>query len=319
MPKFKRPFLSVVVPAYNEAAGIAIFHASLEHELKSIKHEIIYVDDGSGDDTVAVLSGIANKDKNVKVIALARNFGKEVALSAGIDQARGDAVLTLDADGQHPVRMIPSLISRWAEDDVDILIGIRADTKSDSYVKRMGSRLFYKLMKIIAPDNRTKSSATDFRIISREVADAFSTMSERDRMTRSLIDWLGYEVGYFRFEAAEREYGVATYNTRKLFRLAMHSITAASFKPLYASLYFGVFALCVSLAALSFLFIEALIGDPLGIRATGTAYFVLLATFLIGLILVGQGMIAFYLSKMFVETQGRPLYVVHRRRSKNLE
>lgn len=313
--------LSIVVPAHNEQEGIATFHASLVKVLgtiKAITYEIIYVDDGSLDATAGLLSEIADEDSRVKVLVFAKNFGKEIALSAGIDYASGEAVLTLDADGQHPVSLIPELIDTWRATDNDILIGIRADTMSDTIIKRVGSKLFYKILKLIAPDNRTQSSATDFRIISGEVADAFRAMSERDRMARGLIDWLGYKVEYFTFEAAEREYGTASYSTRKLVGLALHGITAASFKPLFLSLYIGFFALLLACAALIFISIGALLGDPLGINASGSAYFVLFVTILVGLVLIGQGMIAFYLSKMFVETQGRPLYVVHKRRSKNL-
>ncbi len=314
------PLFSVVVPAYNESEGIKHFHSSLVKELRKIpaEVEILYVDDGSKDDTLQCLLELEDEDSSVRVLALARNFGKEVALSAGIEHTRGDAVLTLDADGQHPVAMIPELYAEWSKGEYDIMVGVRTDTASDTFVKRQGSKLFYKLLRVLAPDNKTKSNATDFRIISHEVRDAFASMGERDRMARGLIDWLGYEVSYFDFVAPDREFGQASYSTKKLIRLAFDSFIAASFKPLYLSLYLGALALVVSFVTAVFIAANALLGDPLNLRATGSAYFVLLIVFLVAIVLIGQGMIAYYLSKIFVEARARPLYVVHKRRSKNL-
>lgn len=315
----KIKLLSIVVPAYNEAEGIIHFHQTLVSATKTIKSEIIYVDDGSRDNTVEKLHEISAKNPNVKIVTLARNFGKEIALTAGINQTTGDLILTLDADGQHPVSMIKSLVDRWENSEVDILVGLRSETKSDSIVKRIGSRLFYRVLHSIAPDNRTRSGATDFRLISREVADAFGSFTEHDRMARGLIDWLGFDVEYFDFEASEREFGQATYSTRKLIKLALMSITSASFKPLLLSLYIGLFAIIISVVTLLLLVIDHILGDPLHLNATGSAYFVLIITLLVGIVLIGQGMIAFYLSKMYAETQNRPLYIVNTRKSRNIK
>lgn len=302
--------ISIVIPAYNEASGIAHFYKSLRHALpKKHDYEIIFVNDGSKDDTLSSLLALQDKDSQVRVLSFSRNFGKEAATTAGITHSKGDAVIIIDADGQHPVELIDSFLQAWQEGS-KVVIGIRQENQKEGFVKKYGSKLFYKLFNLIA-DGALIPGSTDFRLIDSSVKDEFSRLKEKSRITRALIDWLGYEKKYIYFTANPREHGEATYTTSKLIKLAFNSFISLTTFPLYVTGYLGV--LIVILASLSGLFViveQYVMNDPLGLNITGTATLGIFIVFLVGIILACQGLIAMYISRIYEEVKDRPLYVI---------
>ncbi len=310
MSHTSQPTLSVIVPVYNERQGIETFHQSLLGEIVKlgVSYEILYSDDGSSDGTNKILHDIA-RDDHVRVLALSRNFGKEIALTAGIHAARGDVLLMIDGDGQHPVELIPSFLERWRAGS-KVIVGVRTQNSKEGLVKRWGSKLFYKLMRrmtglTIVP------GASDYRMIDRDVQRTFLKMTERNRITRGIVDWLGYEQDYIYFKANAREFGEAQYSLRKLIRLAIDSFISHSVSPLYGMAYVGVAVLMGSVLLGLGMGINLVFHDPLGLRATGTAYGLVAVLFLVGILLVSQGITGLYLSHIHAETQNRPLYIVN--------
>jgi glycosyltransferase involved in cell wall biosynthesis len=319
MSVLKPTLLSVVVPLYNESAGFEVFHASLVAILKKsveMPYEIIYCNDGSRDDTLAKITEVAKHHTAIRVVSLSRNFGKELATTAGIHEARGDAILTLDADGQHPVELIPEFISRWQAGS-KVVIGIRTDNQKEGMIKRYGSKLFYGIFSSLT-GMKLVPGLSDFRIIDRSVQQDFVRMTERNRITRGLIEWLGYSREYIEFKANPRLAGDAAYSFRKLFKLAIDSAVSLSISPLYITAYIGAVVLPLSVILGVSMLLNALIGDPFQLRVTGSAYVVALLLFLMGILLVSQGIIGLYLSHIHTEAQNRPLYIIDKDRSLHL-
>jgi glycosyltransferase involved in cell wall biosynthesis len=316
----KTPHISYVIPAYNEQAGIAAFYQKLNEllrtQLADYDHEIVFVNDGSTDRTLDKLEVIAHDNPAVRVVTLSRNFGKEMALAAGIATATGDAIMTIDADGQFPVECIPEFITKW-RDGADVVIGVRTSNHKEGFVKRYGSKLFYRLINAM-PDVRLVPGSTDFRLIDKVVQQDFIQMSERNRITRGLIDWLGYNREYVHFAAKARAEGEATQSFAKLFALTIDSFISLSKFPLYLAAYLGAFLVPGSMLVLLGMIIDNLAGDPLGLRATGSAYVIVGLVGLVGVLLVSQGILGMYLSHIHTESQARPLYVINKKRSINL-
>lgn len=313
--------LSVVVPVYNEASNVDAFFAALEPMVRSQSndnYEIIYIDDGSTDGTVEKIAAICQKNSRVKLLCLSRNFGKEMALAAGIAEARGKAILTIDGDGQHPVDRIPEFIQAW-RDGAQVVVGVRTKNHKEGFIKRYGSHLFYILINRMAGASMVPRSG-DFRLIDREVQEEFIKLHEPMTMTRGLIDWLGFERVYVHYTANPRLAEAAGYHTRALVRLAVNSFVSLSPTPLYAFGYLGLIITTVSFVLGTSVAIEQLLlGDPLGWKFTGTAMLSILVLFLVGLILVAQGVLALYISYIHTQAKGRPLYIVNKRTSIGLK
>lgn len=310
MKQPSRPTLSVVIPAFNEADNLPHIYETLRPVLDGLKlsYEIIFVDDGSSDASSLVLAKLRRTDQQVRSIRLSRNFGKEVAITAGLHRARGEAILTLDADGQHPVELIPEFVSRW-QAGAKVVVGVRQSNQREGLLKRYGSKLFY------GPFNRSVGvrltpRATDFRLLDHIVQRDFAQLTERNRITRGLIDWLGYDQQHIPFAANPRLNGKATYSPRKLFKLAIDTAISLSISPLYIAAYIGAIVLPVATLLGLGMIINWMVGDPVHLHATGGAYLSVFMLWLIGVLLVSQGIIGIYLSRIHTETQNRPLYVV---------
>lgn len=314
-----RSLITIVVPVYNEAAGLERFHAALTEQLAELPDyvfEVIYCNDGSTDGTLKQLLQLAEANSNIRVLSLSRNFGKEAATTAGLRAAKGKAVITLDADGQHPIELLPTFLERW-QAGVPVVIGLRTDNQSAGFMKRWGSKLFYGLFNRFT-GMALVPNATDYRLIDARVNAEFCKLSERNRITRGLIDWLGYQRVYIRFRAKPRLHGDAPYSFRKLFKLAIDSAISLSSSPLYVTAYIGVIVLPLSLLLGLVMVVDALLGDPFNWHATGGAYVLVLILFLIGILLMSQGIIGLYLSHIHSETQNRPLYVIDEAASRQL-
>ncbi len=304
--------LSVVIPAYNEEEGIKLFHQSLlvPHIISATSdYEIIYVDDGSEDKTLDVLSSVAEEDNRVKVVSLSRNFGKEVASSAGIKFATGKAIIIIDSDGQHPPELIPEFVKKWKA-GAQVVVGVRTSNQREGILKKWGSTLFYRLLNHVN-DVHMKPGSTDYRLIDQAVQKEFIKLHEHNRITRGLIDWLGFKRDYIYFEAPPRLAGKATYSPTKLLGLAINSLASLSIKPLFVLAWIGFFVTLASFSLGVFIMVEQfLFNDPMHLNFTGAALLGIFISFLVGLVLTSQGVIAIYLSHVHTHAQGRPLYIV---------
>lgn len=312
-------FISVVIPVFNEAAGIITFHTSLENVLKGLPdttYEVLYCDDGSTDDTAALIRQLCQDNPAIKLVKLSRNFGKEIALTAGIHAAKGEAILTLDADSQHPVELIPRFIDQWRAGS-SVVVGVRAKNQNEGFVKRVGSKAFYWLFNHFS-SFKLLPGATDFRLIDRTVQRDFVRITERNRITRGLIDWLGYDRSYIAFKANPRLAGEAAYSFRKLVKLGLDSMVSLSISPLYISAYIGAIILPLSALLGVCMLINAALGDPWHLNITGSGYVMVLLLFLVGILLASQSIIGLYLSQIHAETQNRPLYIVDHKSSVGL-
>ena len=313
--------LSVVIPTYNESEGIELFHT--QHLLPAIKsnvknYEIIYVNDGSTDQTLSILDKLSSKSRRIKIINLSRNFGKEIATTAGIHQAKGDAILILDSDGQHPPEILPEFIQHW-ENGAQVVIGVRNSNQDEGIIKRYGSKLFYRLFNSFS-DSQIVPRSTDYRLIDKVVQEEFIRFDERQRITRGLIDWLGFDRSYVYFESPARIAGQASYSTSKLIKLAVNSFVSLSLTPLFIFGWIGVIITALSLLVGMFILFEQFVfGDPLQLAFTGSALLGIFVSFLVGMVLVSQGIMAMYLSHVHHQSQGRPLFVINKKGSRNLD
>lgn len=303
--------ISIVIPIYNEAPNVTPLYTSVKSIIKKLpqKFELIFVDDGSSDDSVKRLRKVARHDKIVRVVELARNFGKEIAVTAGIHVAKGDAAVIMDADLQHPPELLPQFVEEW-EKGADVVVGVKRYSKDEGWFKRLSSHGFYTILSKVSSSKITPH-ASDFRLINRKVIDTFKTFTERNRITRGIIDWAGFERHYIYFEAPPRLHGEAGYSYRKLFGLAMNSFTAYSMLPLKVASWLGWIILVVSTILGLFTFAEKFIfGDPLGLDITGTAYLAMMLLFLVGVVLICLGFVALYIARIHEEVINRPLYII---------
>ena len=312
--------ISIVIPVYNEEKGFNKFYSELLlPELKKLKYdyELILVNDGSRDNTLTILQQLADKDDHIKVLAFSRNFGKEVALTAGIHAATGDAIMTIDADGQQPPKLIPEFIEKW-EQGGEIVIGVRGKYEKHGLIAKIGSKLFYKMLRGMGVKD-TVPGSTDFRLIDRVVADEYNKLTEHGRITRGLMDWMGFNKVYIDYIYGNRLAGKPSYDFRKLFGLAIDSFVSLSTTPLVIFGWIGGFITFASgLLGLFVLIEEFMMGDPIGLKWTGTTCVSIFIAFLIGLVLISQSIIALYISHIHAEAQGRPLYIIDRKNSRNL-
>ena len=314
----KRKTISIVTPVYNEESGVRKFlDKQLLPVLQDPKYdiEVIIVNDGSSDKTVDIIndSEIMKKMKT-RLISFSRNFGKEVALSAGLQYAKGEAVIMIDADGQHPVETIPKMLDKW-ENGADVVTAVR---KHNTTKHRLGSRMYYALMKMFG-NKDIVVGAMDFRLIDRNVVDEFNKFTERNRLARGLIDWLGFKQEYITVQTRGRLGGKPSYNFGMLLKLAGDSLASSSRMPLLIFGWIGIIITIVSLILGLFILIQQYImGDPLGLEWSGAVAMSVFVSFLVGLVLVSQSMTALYISQIHVESKGRPLYVIDKKKSVGL-
>lgn len=307
--------ISIVTPVYNEESGILKF---LDGELLPVLEktkgdfEVVIVDDGSTDSTLTKIHETKIFRKvPTKVMALTRNFGKEVALTAGLKTASGDAVIMIDSDGQHPVETIPRMITEW-ENGAMVVTAVR---KHNSTKHRLGSRMYYRLMKMMGNKNLVVG-AMDFRLMDRMVVDEFSKMNERNRLTRGLIDWLGFPQKYIVVKTKGRLSGRPSYSFKKLMALTIDSMASSSRTPLVIFGYIGAFIMVFSLILGLFILIQQyILGDPLNLDWSGAVAMSVFVSFLVGLVLLSQSMTALYVAQIHTEAKGRPLYIINKKKS----
>ena len=306
--------ISIIVPVYNEEKNVPLIKTELSNVFLSLPYdyEIIFVNDGSKDNSQKAIENLTKNDNKIKSIEFSRNFGKEMATTAGLHYCKGDCAILIDADLQHPPETIPQFIADW-EKGYEVVVGVRKCSKSDTFVKVLGSKLFYEVMSRISETDMAPHS-TDFRLIDRKVIDVFNQCTERTRITRGLIAWLGFKRSFVVFEAKARAHGKASYSTLKLIKLALSSFVTMSLFPLKIAGYLGILITLPSGLLLLFIFIEkVLFNDPM--HFTWLAFMVVAILFFIGIILSCLGLIALYVGNIHNEVSGRPLYVI---RNKNV-
>lgn len=307
-----RKTIAVVVPVFNEAANIPRLYQRLcavTAELPQFDWRFVWVNDGSIDASWSVLQDLGGADSRVLAIDLSRNFGKEIALTAGVHSvSEVDAVICIDADLQHPPELIPQLVSCW-QAGAEVVATVRKTIERQPLMRQAGSHAYYWLMsKISGLDMR--SQTTDFRLFDRMVVRAFCRATERQRMFRGIMDWLGFRKVYVEFNAGAREGGEPGYSYGKLWRLAIDSITSFSLLPLKLTGYLGVLITLLSGGGLAWMlgvrwFVDPRVFSPLAIVVVAN-------TFLIGIVLSAIGMVALYIGHIHTEVINRPLYVVRK-------
>ncbi len=281
----------------------------MEKYIKNYEWEIIFVNDGSTDRSGEILEELSTENSYCRVIELSRNFGKEIALSAGVDFASGDAVICMDADLQHPPNQIPDMLRYW-EDGYEVVEMVRTHSESEPWLRRVGSTFFYFILKLIS-STEIISKTTDFRLLDNKVIQAFRKVEERQRMFRGIIDWLGFRKIRLNFIAPPRQHGTPVYSYSKLLNLAINSFISYSSIPLKLIGLFGISITIISGLVLSWMILVTLIADEdWGI--TPLAFIVVSNLVLTGVILTTLGLMSLYLSKIYSEVQNRPLYTVRR-------
>lgn len=299
--------ISVVVPVYNEEGNIRPLYDRLSETLKALglSYEIIMVDDGSSDRSAEIISELNKKDGRVKLLSFSKNFGHMIALSAGLDHASGNAVITLDADLQHPPALIPKLVEKW-KSGAEVVNTLRKETRGAGVFKVLSADLFYRLLNKIARINLPPRAA-DYRLLDRKVVETLKQMKERARFLRGLISWVGFKQGSVEYEADPRFAGKTKYSVGRMFSFALDGITSFSSFPLRLSTYLGL-----TVAFLSFVYILYAVYIRLFTnRAIEGWTSVLVAVLFIGGVqLIFLGILGEYLGRVYEETKQRPLYIV---------
>lgn len=298
----------VIIPAYNEEGNIKAIAAAVDDVFKSMScnYYILFVDDGSTDSTLQVMEELGRENKEVKYLSFSKNNGHQAALKAGIDHSDADAAITMDADMQHPPAMIATLVKKW-EEGFDVVYTIRKDQNNLSIFKRFTSALFYKILGKLS-DIEVENGSADFRLLDRKVTDELRKIKEQDVFLRGLVKWIGFKQASITYEPAERLSGKSKYSYRKMMMLALQGITSFSTKPLYAAIYIGFVFSLLSLLYIPF----AVYSYFTNHTVSGWSSLIVTVTFLGGLQLIILGIIGLYLGKLFMQSKGRPMYIINK-------
>ena len=305
------PMISIVVPCHNEAESLKSFlretSAALE-TIASASFEFIFVDDGSTDATLQTLLGFAKNDPRICIVELSRNFGKEAALTAGIDSASGDAVIPIDADLQDPPEVIAKLVEKWRE-GYEVVLAQRGNRNTDSFLKRVTAHFFYRLHNKLA-DHAIPENVGDFRLMDRKVIDELKRFPERGRFMKGLFGWVGFRTAIVQYERAPRIADISKFGFWRLWNFALEGITGFSTLPLRIWTYLGFsVSLCAFVYGI-FMLVRTLI---YGNDVPGYASLMVSVMFLGGLQLMGLGVIGEYIGRIHQEAKGRPIYIIRRR------
>ncbi|CCO22197.1 glycosyltransferase family 2 protein [Maridesulfovibrio hydrothermalis] len=306
----KNILLSIIIPVYNEEDVLCMFMKRVSEVIKkihNIKAEYIFINDGSTDDTLINLIALKKTYPQIKIIDLSRNFGKEAAMTAGLQYANGSIIIPIDADLQDPPELIPEMISKWQE-GFDVVLAHRSNRDSDSFLKRFTARCFYWLNNKIStphiPDN-----VGDYRLISRPVVDALNTLPESKRFMKGLFAWVGFKTTQVDYVRDERAAGESKFNGWKLWNFALEGLTSFGTVPLRIWTYVGALVAGISFILTLKILIQVIF---LGIDVPGYASIMVAVTFLGGLQLIGIGTLGEYLGRAYMETKNRPIFIVRK-------
>jgi glycosyltransferase involved in cell wall biosynthesis len=301
------PMISIVCPFYNEEGVVDLFMREISVILNDMEvpYEIVCVDDGSIDRTIEELLQAKKHYANLRIIKLSRNFGKECALTAGLDYAKGDVIIPIDADLQDPPELIKSFFARWQE-GYDVVLGKRVDRSSDSIPKKLSAQYFYKCHNMISRP-KIPENVGDFRLISRKVLRALQQLPENQRFMKGIFAWVGFNTAIVEYKRQPRKAGKTNFNGWNLWNFALDGLTSFSTVPLRVWLYIGMTLSFLSLIYGSFIFFRTLI---CGVDLPGYASLFTAVLFLGGIQLIGIGVLGEYIGRMYMETKRRPSYIV---------
>jgi glycosyltransferase involved in cell wall biosynthesis len=299
--------ISIVIPIFNEEKNIMILYMELCKVLKSNnnKFEIIFVDDGSNDQSFEIIRALCQQQSSTKCISFSRNFGHQVALTAGIQATKGEIVITMDGDLQHPPAVISEMLTKYNE-GFDIVNTIRINDKNERIFKKLTSKGFYSVINYLS-DIHIQSSSSDFRLMNRKTVNAFLEINEKDRFTRGLIGWIGFKQAFLPYIPDKRHTGSTKFSFKKMVRFAFDGLTSFSSKPLRISFYIGIFISCISLLYGLYAISSFLNGDNL----PGWTSILISILFLGGIQLISIGIVGEYLARVYTQSKNRPLYLIN--------
>lgn len=302
--------LSVVIPCYNEQDNVEAIYSEIKKQLAELEKldcglEYIFVDDGSEDKTAACILSLSKQDKQVKPVILSRNFGKESAMYAGLEEAKGDFVCVIDADLQDPPSLIPGMLADILSGEYDCVATRRVDRKGEPVIRSFFARQFYKIINKIS-DVKIVDGARDFRIMTREMTEAVLSVAERNRFSKGIFAWVGFRTKWVSFENTNRRKGETKWSFFKLVMYALDGITASSTRPLTLSAIIGLVFCIISLILIVLIIIRTLVfGDPVA----GWPSQVCIMFFIAGIQLFCVGILGIYLSRTYIESKNRPIYI----------
>ena len=298
---------SIIAPIYNEFDNLPELYQRVKDVMDSTKEpwELILVDDGSTDGSTERIRELAAQDKTIRPVIFARNFGHQIAVTAGLDYSRGEAVVIIDADLQDPPEMILELAKKWKE-GYEVVYAVRAEREGESWFKLMTASVFYRLIYRIT-DVKIPLDTGDFRLIDRKVVDVMNTMREKHRFLRGMAAWVGFKQIGVSYKRAARHAGVTKYPFKKMLKLALTAITGFSYFPLQVATYFGFVSAGISILAIPVVMVERLTGSQ---AFTGQATTLIAVLFLGGVQLISLGILGEYVGRLYDEAKGRPLYIV---------
>ena len=299
--------IAIVIPSYNEEGNIDIMVSSLHKVMQTVPYlyEILFVDDGSSDGTLAKLKSISEVDDKVFFLELSRNFGHQNALKAGVDLVKANAVITMDGDMQHPPELIPELIKKW-EEGYDVVYTKREEDKNLPFFKKKTSQGFYKLMNTLS-EVEFEPGTADFRLLDERVVAVFSNFSENELFIRGLVSWLGFKQFAIDYKPAERFSGKSKYTVGKMMRFAVQGITSFSIRPLYFAIILGfVLSLLAFIFYIGYLVYSIYFGHVI----SGWASVICTIVFFGGLNLIVLGIVGMYVGKLFMQSKQRPNYLI---------
>ncbi|MGL6194314.1 MAG: glycosyltransferase family 2 protein [Thermoguttaceae bacterium] len=302
------PIISVVVPVFNEEAALNLFYETVSRQLDELKMswEIVFVNDCSTDSSINALRTICSNDSRIKVLDFAKNFGNQVALTAGIEHAKGNAVIIMDADLQHPPEVIPEMVRLWQEEKYDSVYTIRTYNQQTSFFKKYTSQLFHKTLNVLS-DLNLPEGISDFRLLDRKIVNYLNSMKEHPRFLRALISWLGFRQIGVPYTTNPRVAGESKFSFGKLLKLSLDGITGFSTKPLRWITYFGMLVATLGICYAGYIFYETLF---IGLITPGWPTLIITLLLLGGTQLISLGVIGEYIGKIYMETKRRPLYVI---------
>ena len=302
---FNMNLLSVVVPCYNEEDSLEFFLDEIQKTLADYNYEVIFINDGSEDSTLEKIRNLANSNPNVKYISFSRNFGKESAIYAGLVNATGNLICLIDADLQHPPYLIPEMIDAISE-GYDVAAAKRVSKKGEPFFKTLGSRFFYRLFNSIS-SMKLIPGATDYRVMTRQITDAVLQLSEYNRFSKGIFQWIGFETKWIEYENIERVAGETTWSVWQLFMYSIEAITSFTTLPLTISIYLGFIISVLAFIYLLIIIIKYLLySDPVQGFATIMCTILLLG----GIQLISIGILGKYLKNTYNETKNRPIFIV---------
>jgi dolichol-phosphate mannosyltransferase len=298
---------SVVVPLFNEELVINESYRRLKAVMDSTneKYEIVFVNDGSKDKTEYITENICKKDENIKLVNFSRNFGHQAAITAGMNEASGDAVIVIDADLQDPPETILKMIDKWKE-GYDVVYGKRAKREGETFFKKFTAKSFYRLLRSITSID-IPVDAGDFRLIDRKVCNALNALPEKNRYVRGLVSWLGFKQTYVEFVRQERYAGETKYPLKKMMKLAFDGITSLSYKPLTFIGYFGGALFSIGFISFICVIIKNLVSS---VNLLTLSLFLSISIMLFGLVFCSFGIMGEYIGRIFDESKGRPMYII---------